>query len=34
MFLVNDSESEDIPVIMTPVMLDEDLNQKIQSIAK
>ena len=41
--LVNDSESEDeavlfedshqdVPVIMTPVMLDEDLNQKIQSL--
>ena len=30
--LVNDSENEDVPVIMTPVMLDEDLNQKIQSL--
>ena len=31
--LVNDSESKDVPVIiMTPVMLDEDLNQKIQSL--
>ena len=32
--LVNDSESEDetvLFVIVTPVMLDEDLNQKIQS---
>ena len=33
--LVNDSESEDeavLFVIVTPVMLDEDLNQKIQSL--
>ena len=33
--LVSDSESEDeavLFVIVTPVMLDEDLNQKIQSL--
>ena len=33
--LVNDSESKDeavLFVIVTPVMLDEDLNQKIQSL--
>ena len=33
--LVNESESEDeavLFVIVTPVMLDEDLNQKIQSL--
>ena len=30
--LINVSESEHVPVIMTPVMLDEDLNQKIQSL--
>ena len=33
--LVNDSESEDeavLFVIVTPVMLDEELNQKIQSL--